>query len=110
MEIFGVSIFWIVLLGVVLGITRALYIAYKRVYLSPLSHIPGPKLAIATSWYECYYDVWKRGLYYQKVREFHKKYGTLYMVFIFYLDVLMMLGFVGPIIRINPHEVRGTVL
>ena len=52
------------------------YIGVRRVYFSPLSHIPGPKIAIATSWYECYYDILKRGVYYKKVKEFHKKYGA----------------------------------
>jgi hypothetical protein len=53
-----------------------IYVVFNRIYFSPLSHVPGPKIAIATSWYECYYDVWKRGIYYRKVKDFHKKYGT----------------------------------
>ena len=55
----------------------SLYLAIFRIYFSPLSHIPGPKFAIATWWYECFYDVWKRGVYYKKVKEFHQRYGLL---------------------------------
>ena len=53
-----------------------IYIAIQRVYFSPLSHIPGPKIAAATTWYEIYHDVIRRGLYFKKVKEFHKIYGT----------------------------------
>jgi len=75
MEVFGFSLLSLIFLGIGLYIGGAVYIGVKRVYFSPLSHIPGPRLAIATSWYECYYDVWKQGLYYKKVKEFHQKYG-----------------------------------
>lgn len=46
-----------------------------RLYLHPLSHFPGPKLAIATYWYEFYYDVIKRGRYTWKLKELHAQYG-----------------------------------
>jgi hypothetical protein len=55
----------------VYAVARGIY----NIYFSPLAHIPGPKLPIATSWYECYHDVLKRGLYYRKVAEFHRIYG-----------------------------------
>jgi hypothetical protein len=57
----------------VYAVARGVY----NIYFSPLAHIPGPKLPIATSWYECYHDVLKRGLYYRKVAEFHQIYGEL---------------------------------
>lgn len=47
-----------------------------RVYFSPLSKFPGPKLAAATLFYEGYYDVIKQGQYTFKIRELHKKYGS----------------------------------
>ena len=65
------SILSVVACFVLYGLCLAIY----RIYFSPLSHIPGPKLAIATKWVECYFDVWKRGLYYRKVKEYHQKYG-----------------------------------
>jgi cytochrome P450 len=55
-------------------------------YLSPISKIPGPKLAAATWWYEYYHDIVTYGKYIFKVMDMHKQYG--------------------PIVRISPHEVH----
>ena len=55
-----------------------IWIAYGvayRIYLHPLSHFPGPKLAISTYWYEFYYDVIMRGRYTWKLKELHERYG-----------------------------------
>ena len=46
-----------------------------RLFLSPLSKFPGPKLAAATLLYEAYYDVALKGQYTLKIEELHKKYG-----------------------------------
>jgi hypothetical protein len=51
-------------------------IGIHRVYLSPLSHIPGPKIAAFTWWYEAYYDVIKRGQYVDIIKKMHEKYGV----------------------------------
>ncbi|KAH8732199.1 putative P450 monooxygenase [Phaeosphaeriaceae sp. PMI808] len=67
---------------VVYGLGLAIY----RVYLSPLSRYPGPKLAAATLWYEFYYDVVKRGRFAWEIKRMHEKYG--------------------PVVRINPHELH----
>ncbi len=45
-----------------------------RLYFSPISKFPGPKLAAATLWYEFYYDVIKRGRYTFRIEEMHEKY------------------------------------
>lgn len=66
-----------------------LYFVSKTIYylyLSPISKIPGPKLAAATWWYEYYHDVVTYGKYVFKVMDMHKEYG--------------------PIVRISPHEVH----
>lgn len=63
-----------------------LYGALWRLYLSPIAHIPGPKLAALTLWYEFYYDVVLGGQYTFKIIELHKQYG--------------------PIIRISPWELH----
>lgn len=55
-------------------------------YLSPISKIPGPKLAAATWWYEYYHDIVTYGKYIFQVMDMHKEYG--------------------PIVRISPHEVH----
>lgn len=61
-------------------------LAVYRLYFSPISKIPGPKLAALTLWYEFYYDVVKQGRYTWRIGEMHEKYG--------------------PIVRINPYEVH----
>ncbi|KAK5991438.1 Cytochrome P450 monooxygenase sdnE [Cladobotryum mycophilum] len=57
-----------------------------RLFFSPLSSIPGPKLAAATYAFEYYYDIVGKGRYTWKIHELHQQYG--------------------PIVRINPDEVH----
>ncbi|PKY09111.1 cytochrome P450 [Aspergillus campestris IBT 28561] len=57
-----------------------------RLYFSPLSGFPGPKLAAVTGLYQAYYDICHRGQYIWKVQQMHEQYG--------------------PIVRINPHEIH----
>jgi hypothetical protein len=61
-------------------------LAIQRLYLSPIAHFPGPKLAALTFYYEFYYDIILGGQYTFKILELHKKYGQ--------------------IIRINPYELH----
>ncbi|KAK1836967.1 cytochrome P450 CYP542B3 [Podospora conica] len=74
--------------GAIVGLLAAytLYGALWRLYLSPIAHIPGPRLAALTWWYEFYYDIVLGGQYVFKMVDLHKQYG--------------------PIIRINPYEVH----
>jgi hypothetical protein len=58
-----------------LWILYAVSLGIYRVYLSPLSHIPGPKLAAATRWYELYYDAYHVGKYYHQIEKMHERYG-----------------------------------
>ena len=46
-----------------------------RLFLSPISDIPGPRLTAATGWYETYYDVYKGGKFIFKIEEWHQQYG-----------------------------------
>jgi hypothetical protein len=48
----------------------------RRLYAHPLSHIPGPKLAALTWWYEFYFDVIQPGRFVFKIQELHQKYGS----------------------------------
>jgi hypothetical protein len=57
-----------------------------RLYFSPIAHIPGPKLAAVSFWYQFYYDAILQGRYLFKIKQLHEKYG--------------------PIIRMNPYEVH----
>ena len=61
----------------VIQVLYLLYITIHHLVFHPLASIPGPKLAALTSWYECYYDVVKRGQYVFKIKELHKQYGMI---------------------------------
>ncbi|KAF4544715.1 Cytochrome p450 [Lasiodiplodia theobromae] len=68
------------------------YLAYGavyRLYLSPIAHFPGPRLAALTFWYEFYYDVVRSGRYTWRIAEMHAQYG--------------------PVVRINPYELHVNV-
>ncbi|KAJ5784893.1 uncharacterized protein N7503_010105 [Penicillium pulvis] len=61
-------------------------VAIYRLYLHPISKLPGPKLAAVTSLYGFYFNVVKGGRYLWEIEKMHKKYG--------------------PIVRIDPNEVH----
>ena len=67
-------------------IASVVFGAIYRLYLSPISSFPGPKLAAVTLWYEFYYDVILDGQYLFHLGDLHARYG--------------------PIIRINPYELH----
>ncbi|KAK2055853.1 cytochrome P450 [Colletotrichum caudatum] len=71
---------------VVLPLAYFLYLTVSRLFLSPIAHFPGPKLAAWTYWYEFWYDVVAEPEYTFKIGRLHEKYG--------------------PIIRINPDEIH----
>lgn len=52
-----------------------IFLTVYRLYFSPISHIPGPKLAAATWWYEFYYQVIKGGQFFKEVARLHEQYG-----------------------------------
>lgn len=66
--------------------TYLVLLTLYRLFLHPLAHIPGPKLAAITQWFEFYYDVLLVGQYQNQFMRWHEKYG--------------------PIIRINPNELH----
>lgn len=55
-------------------------LAIFRLYFSPISHIPGPKLAAMTQYYESYYDliVGGGGNFTRQIKKIHDKYGTVH--------------------------------
>lgn len=63
-------------------ILRSLY----RLFLSPLSSIPGPRFAAITVHYQTYYNIVKGGQFLFKLRDLHQLYG--------------------PIVRIGPNEIH----
>ncbi len=51
-------------------------LALYRLYLSPISKFPGPRLAALTLWYEFYHDVVRGGQYCFRINELHDQYGA----------------------------------
>ncbi|KAK6612739.1 hypothetical protein H4I96_01952 [Botrytis cinerea] len=49
---------------------------FQRLYFHPLSKIPGPRLAAATSWYEFYYNVIRDGSYIKNFEQMHRDYNS----------------------------------
>ncbi|ESZ89926.1 hypothetical protein SBOR_9688 [Sclerotinia borealis F-4128] len=67
-------------------ILYTIYGAIYRLYLSPISKFPGPKLAALTLWYEFYFNVVCDGQWIWEIKRLHEVYG--------------------PIVRINPYELH----
>lgn len=65
----------LVALAVVLVFVFIVLGAYQRLFLSPIAHVLGPKLAALTLWYEFYYDVVQQGRYEWRIKEMHEVYG-----------------------------------
>lgn len=53
------------------------FLAFYRLYWSPLAKIPGSKLAALTQWVETYHEVGhdKGGQFLWQIRKWHEKYG-----------------------------------
>lgn len=83
-----ISSFSIVHVGILLAIWSLYLITLGicRLYLSPIAHIPGPRLAALTWLYEFYYDIVLGGQYTFQIVRLHERYG--------------------PVVRINPAEVH----
>lgn len=84
------------------AIASILSVGFYRLYLSPLSKIPGPKLAALTRLYEAYYDCIKPGQFTFETDRLHEKYGKLASHFKKTTTDQRQ----GPIVRIGPNEVH----
>ena len=62
-------------LVVIVSVLYAVLLVVYRLYISPLSKFPGKKPAIATMWYEFYYQVIKGGQYPWVIQKMHEEYG-----------------------------------
>jgi hypothetical protein len=89
-------------------VAYAVLLGIYRLYLSPLSHFPGPKLAALTGWYEVWYDVVIGGQFTFQIEKWHQKYGTFLSLDSQNHAPLKHLAnlLAGPIIRIRPDEVH----
>ena len=66
------------------------------VWFGPLAKFPGPKLAAATLWYECYYDVVLGGQYTFKIKELHKQYGMPPLIYLYETYELKKIDYPRP--------------
>ncbi|EEQ29552.1 cytochrome P450 [Microsporum canis CBS 113480] len=94
------NISWRVLVGAL--VTYYGTLVFYRLFLHPLAHFPGPRLAAISRWYEAFYDVVLGGQYTSKIAELHKIYGIKR----FYPNIRWaptnIKPLTGPIIRISP--------
>lgn len=69
--------FFFVLWGSVSFVLYQICLVIYRLYFHPLARFPGPKIAAATFWWECYADMFigEGGQYMNQVEEMHNKYG-----------------------------------
>lgn len=65
----------IILVSALAVVAYSILLAVYRLYFHPLRHIPGPKLAAVTSWYEFYYDVIGQGTFCWEIKRMHDAYG-----------------------------------
>lgn len=78
-------------------------------FLHPLSHIPGPKLAAATYILEFYHDVIRIGRYTKRIEQMHEEYGIKNSHYNLRFQVMKEYQgshVIGPIVRISPNEVH----
>ena len=66
---------------IALAILYCFSLTIYRLWFSPLSKFPGPRLAAITRYYEFYYDVWKDGQYTFKISKLHEVYGKTRLIF-----------------------------
>jgi len=88
-----------------LAVAGVAYLAWGVVYnlfFHPLAKFPGPKLAAATKAYEFYFDIVKEGQFFNEIQRMHKVYGMLIRCNLTLHDLIC----IGPIVRINPHEIH----
>ena len=109
----AVDLLWISTAASVLGawlLTRIVQ-AIVSVYFGPLSHVPGPKLAAATTWWKAYIEVVKQVSWTDKLVELHSTYGIQEQLYPLLMDYtsrqsmkLMQSLRAGDVVRMAPNE------
>jgi hypothetical protein len=88
----------------VLWILYLISLACYRLFFSPISKFPGPKLAALSRWYEFYYEVILNGQFTSTFKIYIRNMASfLPGVFAATLDSYM---FLGSIIRVTPDELH----
>ena len=76
-------------------------------FLSPIAHFPGPKLAAFTTSYQAYFDLVQGGQFFKHLEKLHEKYGKRSSnVNQALIPLLTLPSTAGPVVRINPHELH----
>ncbi|KAJ3497096.1 hypothetical protein NLG97_g2172 [Lecanicillium saksenae] len=75
----SVSLNWsaIAYIAIAFWAVYAVCLGVYRLWFSPIAHLPGPRLAALTQYYEFYYDIILGGQYTFKIVELHKQYGSV---------------------------------
>ena len=68
---------WLLAIMIIICVIWIVATTLYRLYISPLSRFPGPRLAALTSWYEFYHDCLKRGRFTWEIKRMHDQYGQL---------------------------------
>lgn len=89
----------------IIAVTYVSYTVFWRLYLSPISHFPGPKFAAMTWLYEMYYDIYKDGQFHFQLQKLHERYGIDAQHSVATI-CSSLTSFSGPIIRVNPRELH----
>jgi hypothetical protein len=63
-------------IAVGLLLIRGFVLTIHRLFLSPIAHIPGPRLAALTTWYQIYHDVYHWGQFELEIKRMHEHYGV----------------------------------
>ena len=66
---------WLLIPSCILFVVYLVFLAFYRLYWSPLAKFPGPRLAALSNWYEFYYDVVMQGRFTSHIQDLHKQYG-----------------------------------
>lgn len=69
------TIYHISLVFVLYLVVHRIYRVFYDLYLHPLAHIPGPKLAATTYLYQTYYSLIGGSRFYVQIGKLHEKYG-----------------------------------
>ncbi|GFF59247.1 LOW QUALITY PROTEIN: putative cytochrome P450 [Aspergillus udagawae] len=91
---------------VFLGIFCVVGLFIYRLYFHPLHKFPGSKLASLSGLYEFYFDVVKDGSYIWEIEKMHDKYGLMDIGMRPDTCRMILIGGLGPVIRINPNELH----
>ncbi|KAL4967665.1 cytochrome P450 [Aspergillus stella-maris] len=74
------NLLWLLQTSAIAGLIWMITESIRRLYFHPISHIPGPRLAALTWWYEFHYDFILSGKYVFKIQELHEQYGSIIRV------------------------------